>query len=253
MDLYTKLAQTIVYSSLWSEDAEICKLWITFLALKDLDGVVMHNLTGISRLTGISLEKCLAAVTKFESPDPLSTTPDEEGRRLVKLEGGGWYVVNHDKYQEIGWSEEKKEKNRERVRKFRKNRAAKTTAPPPDSPPAEVDEKYHPQARATLHILNEASGKHFRETDSNLKVISERLREKDVSPAGVKAMILRQCKKWKGTIYEDACAPATFFRKSKFDTYYANREQPIIYASDNAVGNSKPAAPVKGSSPNGGF
>jgi hypothetical protein len=127
-ELYTKLAQSIVYSSLWSEDAETCKIWVTVLALKDLDGVFRHNISGISRLTGISLEKCLAAFDKFESPDPLSTSKKEEGRRLLKLEDGGWLVVTHDVYQEFGWSEEKKRQNRERVAAFRERRKQESTS-----------------------------------------------------------------------------------------------------------------------------
>lgn len=83
---------------------------------------------------------------------------------------------------------------------------------------------YHPEARTILTFLNEAAGFRYREVDSNLKVISARLNEVDVTVDGVKKMILRQCQRWKGTEREVYLRPETLFRASKFDAYYASRE-----------------------------
>lgn len=86
---------------------------------------------------------------------------------------------------------------------------------------------FHPDSRAVLHWLNETSGRHFRELDSNLSVISARLGEPEVTLEGVRLMIERQCRKWKGTDKEDYLTPATLFGKEKFDNYYANRNSKI--------------------------
>ena len=87
--------------------------------------------------------------------------------------------------------------------------------------------KYHADARSVLYILNEASGKHFRETDSNLGFISARLCESGVDLPGVKTMILRQCARWKGTKEAEYLRPETLFNATKFDGYYAAKDQPI--------------------------
>lgn len=95
---------------------------------------------------------------------------------------------------------------------------------------------YHRDTRTVLHLLNEATGKRFREVDGNLTVISSRLKEPDVTLDGVKQMIARQCKLWKGDRMEEYLRPATLFGKEKFDGYYAARELPINE-------NSKPNSP----------
>ncbi len=99
--------------------------------------------------------------------------------------------------------------------------------------------KYHKDARSVLHFLNETAGKHFRETDENLKSISARLRESEVDFEGCKTMIVRQSKKWKGTEYQDYLQPSTLFRASKFDGYYAARDQPVIPPGQKPASESK--------------
>lgn len=86
---------------------------------------------------------------------------------------------------------------------------------------------YHKDARAALYMLNEASGRNYRETDTNLSVISARMSEPGVELEGVREMVNRQCKKWKGTTYEDFLRPITLFGKEKFDGYYAARNAKI--------------------------
>jgi uncharacterized phage protein (TIGR02220 family) len=100
----------------------------------------------------------------------------------------------------------------------------------------ELNGIYHPNSRTALYFLNEACGKHFRELDSNLKVISARLSEPEVTLEGVKQMIVRQCKRWKGTPQEEYLRPETLFGKTKFDSYYASRELPI-HTDDHGTSN----------------
>lgn len=140
MDYYAKLSANIPYSSMWEEDGDTCKIWITFLALKGMDGIVKKNATGISRLCKIPLEKCLEAIKKFESPDPQSTSKKHAGRRLLQLEGGGWQVVNHEEYMALGWTDEKKEYEKRRKAAWRARQDEKTNVPigaqPEQEPPA---------------------------------------------------------------------------------------------------------------------
>lgn len=98
---------------------------------------------------------------------------------------------------------------------------------------------FHPDSRTCLFILNEACGKHFRETDSNLAVISARLNEGGVDVAGVRLMVTRQCKRWLNTDQAEYLRPETLFGKTKFDGYYAAREQPI---HENHPRNNRPSS-----------
>jgi len=131
---YAKLDSGIVYSSMWGEDAVTCKVWITLLALKDLDGVVTQNVTGIARISNLPLKDVQATIEKFLLPDPCSTTKTDEGRRLRKIEGIGFEVVNHDLYQQLGWSDEKKEFERKRKAEYRARRSGRLVTAKPGTP-----------------------------------------------------------------------------------------------------------------------
>jgi uncharacterized phage protein (TIGR02220 family) len=119
----------------------------------------------------------------------------------------------------------------------------------------EMNGHYHKDSRTALHWLNEKSGKHFRETDTNLSFISQRLSEPEVTIDGVKQMIDRQCLRWKGKTEAEYLRPETLFNKTKFDGYYAAKEQPVIYDTyqSNSGVRNQPIKPVAGSTPNNGF
>lgn len=243
---YFKASCDLPQSSLWAEDAETCKLWITILALKDRNHIVTKNLIGLSHASRIPIDRTREIIEKFLSPDPYSTTPDHEGRRLKELPEG-YLVLNGEKYREMGWSDDKKEYERQRKRDYRKKQAEASTPTPKVPNPANVppapkfaedtaqpEKKIHPDTRTALHYLNEKVGRSYRETDSNLTAISARLKEKGVDLAGVKVMIDRMVAKWKGTDQSDYLRPETLFGATKFDGYYAAREEPIHAANTPA-------------------
>lgn len=135
MSSYFKASCGIINSSLWNEDAAVCKLWITILAMKDGDHVVRSSISGIANNARLPVEFVRDTITnKFEAPDPDSTTPDFDGRRMQRIEGGGWLIINGPKYQELGWSDEKKEYERRRKAEYRSRKIA--PAPEIKSPPA---------------------------------------------------------------------------------------------------------------------
>lgn len=104
------------------------------------------------------------------------------------------------------------------------------------------DEKrtYSTASRVALVYLREKTGTQFRETDTNLKIIDARLKESGVDIDGVKKMIDRQVLKWKGTDMGEYLRPETLFGETKFDGYYAAREQPV----KNETHKSNPAQRV---------
>lgn len=92
--------------------------------------------------------------------------------------------------------------------------------------------EYHKDTRSALYWLNENAGVKYREVDSNLKLISARLSEPEVTLSGVQQMIERQVALWRGTDMEKYIRPETLFNKTKFDSYYANRNSKIIERGD---------------------
>lgn len=117
------------------------------------------------------------------------------------------------------------------------------TAEPPASPcssPAEgkgregIEEKGTEgkngcAASSILGFLNSTAGRDFQETDSNLNPIKARLSEVGGDMEGIKAMIARQVTLWKGDpTMDEYLRPETLFRKSKFGSYYGNRNLPVL-------------------------
>lgn len=115
---YTKLFSSITESTIWSEPDYVRVLWITMLSKADQHGRVWASIPGLAHLARISNELCEEALNKLLSPDPYSRTPDHEGRRIEKIDGG-WRLLNHGKYREIKDSEDLKEKARLRKQKQR--------------------------------------------------------------------------------------------------------------------------------------
>lgn len=82
------------------------------IILADQDGVVDMTAEAISRRTTIPLEIVRIGIAALEEPDPDSRTPDEEGRRILRLSGDrawGWSIVNYDKYRKIRTAEDRRE------------------------------------------------------------------------------------------------------------------------------------------------
>jgi hypothetical protein len=99
MNGFTKLHSSILSSTIWRQDPETKVVWITLMALADRDGVAQASIPGLAHFAGVSVEATEAAIQKFLSPDPWSRTPDREGRRIEKVDGG-WRLLNHAKYRE---------------------------------------------------------------------------------------------------------------------------------------------------------
>jgi hypothetical protein len=96
---YTKLFATIIHSTIWQEPIHVKVVWITLLALKDRDGMVKCSIPGLAAAAGVSIPQVEESLAKFRAPDQYSTTKDNEGRRIEDADGG-WFILNHFKYQE---------------------------------------------------------------------------------------------------------------------------------------------------------
>ena len=115
---YTKLFSDIIESSIWDEDAETRIIWVTLLALCNADGLVRGSVGWLAGKSRVSEAACRKALGKFESPDPQSRTPDNDGRRIETLEDG-WLVLNYLMFRDRLSTNPKAIKTRERVRLHR--------------------------------------------------------------------------------------------------------------------------------------
>jgi hypothetical protein len=107
---YTKLFNSIITSTIWSEDDQTRIVWITMLAIADKNGEVQGSIPGLARIAGVPVEACRSAITKFLSPDVDSRTKDDEGRR-IELIDGGWHLLNHSKYRDMASDADRAEKS----------------------------------------------------------------------------------------------------------------------------------------------
>jgi hypothetical protein len=97
---YCKLDSGIVYSSIWTESLATRVVFLGMLAIKDHEGFVHGVKSGLARILNVTREQLEEALTVLTSPDPDSRTKDEEGKRVLEVDGG-WFVVNHQKYRDM--------------------------------------------------------------------------------------------------------------------------------------------------------
>jgi hypothetical protein len=124
MSGYTKLFNSILSSTIWREDLATKVVWVTMLAMADRDGIVEGSIPGLAHLAGATIQQTEASIQKFLGPDPYSRTPEHEGRRIEKA-NGGWRLLNAEKYRDRLSAEDIKERNRIRQARWRERHGRK--------------------------------------------------------------------------------------------------------------------------------
>lgn len=109
---FVKLDCGIIHSSLWAESSDTKVCWITLLLLADATGFVRAAASAIAREAGIPADVARQSLELFASPDDESRTPDNQGKRIEKVDGG-YRVLNYEKYRERDYT------NAERQKRFR--------------------------------------------------------------------------------------------------------------------------------------
>lgn len=120
--VYNKIFTKILDSSIWLEPQSTRIVWLTLIASMDEDGFCSYACAdNLSRRANAPLSETEAAIKCLESPDPNSSDPDNDGRRIERVPGG-WMVLNSGKYRELVTRSISKEKTRARVQKHRENK-----------------------------------------------------------------------------------------------------------------------------------
>lgn len=118
--MYNKLFTKILDSSIWLENQPTRIVWITFIACMDQDGVVALSSVGnVANRARVSLEEAEAAIHCLESPDIYNPDQEQEGRRIERIPGVGWVVLNAQKYRDIIKAETARMQTRERTKAWR--------------------------------------------------------------------------------------------------------------------------------------
>jgi len=100
---FTKLDSCILDSSVWFESVYTRVVWVAFLAKADANGFVAASYQGMQHASNVPADEFGKAVKVLESPDPDSRSPEHDGRRIEKVEGG-WVVLNYRKYRQYSYS-----------------------------------------------------------------------------------------------------------------------------------------------------
>jgi uncharacterized phage protein (TIGR02220 family) len=194
---FVKLDCKILDKSIWRESAETKVVWITLLAMADSDGLVEASIMGVSDRARVSLEETEKAIEKFLAPDPYSTNPANDGRRIERVVGG-FNILNYEIYRQ---------KDHTAAARMRKHREAlRVTGVTLQAVYASVSE--------VLSYLNSKTGKKYK----NTKYIEARIRD-GYTVEQLKGVIdLKMCDPH-FIEHKQYLNPVTLFRPSHIDNY----------------------------------
>ena len=124
--MYGKIFDSM-YDSTLADDWRALITFQQMIVLCDADGTVDMTPHSMARRTGIPIEHIEAGLKILEAPDPYSRTPDQDGRRIERLDGHrpwGWSIINHAYYRALKDAETVREQNRIRQQRQRERKKA---------------------------------------------------------------------------------------------------------------------------------
>jgi len=98
---FTKLDEGILQSSVMAADPVTFKVWIALLAACESDGVAPVAAPFLAAICHLPLDAVRRALEILAGPDPDSRTPEADGRRIQRCDGG-WRLINYPKYRRLG-------------------------------------------------------------------------------------------------------------------------------------------------------
>jgi hypothetical protein len=119
--LYVKIFASLLDSTISELDVTVRWVWVCLLALAEPpDGFIDMTPAAIARRANLSVDDVERAIEALSQPDPMSRTPDEEGRRLVKIRDTyGWQIVNFKKYREMERADSRRDYMRQYMANYR--------------------------------------------------------------------------------------------------------------------------------------
>jgi hypothetical protein len=163
--MYAKVFTQILDSSI-AEDYQVRHVFEDLLKLCDLNGVVDMTHASIARRLNVPLEMVTRCIAQLEKADPTSRTPDHDGRRISRIDEHrewGWIVVNHKYYRNLASEEQRREKTRLRVERFRAKKDGNANVTQPNAVNAMQKQIAEAEADADAKAASEAKPKSERE------------------------------------------------------------------------------------------
>lgn len=178
MSMYVKLF-TSIYQGTLRGNSHGLLVFTNLLAHADKYGVVDIHPRAISEEVGISVEQVKAALLDLEAPDEESRSPENEGRRIVRIDehrAWGWQIVNYLKYRQIRDEEDRREQNREAQARWREKNKPASSGVSQDKPASAEVSRGKPQSAHTEAEVD---------TDINTARKSARLSVSDLIADGI--------------------------------------------------------------------
>lgn len=129
--LYAKLFTSIYQGTLRGKSHGLL-VFTNLLAHADQWGVVDIHPRAIAEEVGLTRDEVQAAIDELEAPDIESRSPDEGGRRIIRMDdhrAWGWQIVNYIKYRSIRNEDDRREQNRIAQATWRSKQAGKQSKP----------------------------------------------------------------------------------------------------------------------------
>lgn len=131
--MYNKLFTKILDSSIWLESTPTRIVWLTFIAVMDESGFVQFAAVGnVANRARVSMDEAQHALDVLQQPDPESSDPEHEGRRIERVPGG-WMVLNAEKHRALVTRCIQREQTRDRVRRHRLKRTGNASVTPSEA------------------------------------------------------------------------------------------------------------------------
>ena len=96
---------------------------------RSVGSIVTLNPILLAAVIGDTVERMEAAIGYLCAPDPKTSTPGEEGKRLIRIGQFDYRVVNGPMYRQIRDENDRREQNRLAQERFRKKKSLPTSVP----------------------------------------------------------------------------------------------------------------------------
>ena len=165
--MYAKLF-TSLYQGTLRGNSHCLLVFTNLLAHCDKTGSCDIHPRAIAEEVGLTIDQVRAALDVLEAPDEESRSPEESGRRIIRLDehrAWGWRVVNYLKYRAIRDEDDRREQNRISQERWRnKNKppsAGVITSKPskPESAHTEAEGEKDLSQPSVAHPPAQAGGK----------------------------------------------------------------------------------------------
>ena len=128
METYAQLFSSILDSSVWRESSDTRVVWVTMMAMADADGCVWASMGGIADRARLPRDVVQSALDIFMSPDPDSRSPNDDGRRVEKIDRG-WRLINYVAHKERSRLAADRERKRRWAAKQRAKNSTNSSTP----------------------------------------------------------------------------------------------------------------------------